>query len=59
MLQLGGILGRLFDPLMKVDLPLMKNFLAPLAKSDLIPLRLAATALATDVTIHKNNFGLG
>ena len=59
MLQLGGILGRLLDPLVKVDLPLMKNFLAPLAKSDLISLRLAATASATDVTIHKNNFGLG
>ena len=59
MLQLGGILGRLLDPLVKIDLPLMKNFLAPLAKSDLISLRLAATASATDVTIHKNNFGLG
>ena len=59
MLQLGGILGRVLDPLMKVDLPLMKSFLALLAKSDLIPLRLAATASATDVTIHKNNFGLG
>ena len=59
MLQLGGILGRVLDPLMKVDLPLMKSFLALLAKSDLIPLRLAATASAIDVTIHKNNFGLG
>ena len=59
MLQLGGILGRLLDPLVKIDLPLMKNFLAPLAKSDLISLRLAATASATDVTIHENNFGLG
>ena len=32
MVQLGGFLGRLLGPLMKVGLPLMKNALTPLAK---------------------------
>ena len=32
----GGFLGRLFGPLLKTGLPLMKNVLKPLAKSVLI-----------------------
>ena len=34
--QSGGILGRLVGQLLKNCLPLMKNVLKPLAKSDLI-----------------------
>ena len=37
----------------------MGNMLKPLAKSVLIPLRLTATASATDATIHKKMFGSG
>ena len=36
--QSGGILGRLVGQLLKNCLPLMKNVLKSLAKSDLIPL---------------------
>ena len=38
MVQSGGFFGRLFDPLLKTELPLMKNVIKPLAKSVLIPL---------------------
>ena len=38
MVQLGEFLGILLRPLMKADLPLMKNGLTPLAKSVLVPL---------------------
>ena len=38
-------------------MPLIKNVLKPLAKSDLIPLELTATASATDAAIHKKIFG--
>ena len=38
-------------PLMSSGLQLMKNVLAPLAKSVSIPLELTATALATDAAI--------
>ena len=36
--QPGEFLCRLLRPLLKTDLPLMKNLLKPLAKSVLIPL---------------------
>ena len=36
-LQSGGFLGRLLEPLLKTGLPLMKNILKPLAKSFLLP----------------------
>ena len=36
---------------MSVRLQLMKNVLTPLAKSVLLPLRLTATALATDTAV--------
>ena len=42
MIQLGGFLGKLLDPLLKAGLPLMKNVIKPLAKSALIPLGLTA-----------------
>ena len=52
-IQLGGFLGRCLGPLVKTGLSLMKNVIQPLAKSVLIPLRLIATASATDAGIHK------
>ena len=59
MVQLGGFLGRLLGPLSKTGLPLTKNVIKPLAKSVLIPLRLAATASVTDAGIHKKVLGSG
>ena len=49
MTQSGGFLGRLLGPLLKTGLPLIKNIMKPLAKSDLIPLGLTAAASAADV----------
>ena len=53
MIQLGGFLGRLLDPLLKTELPLIKIVIKPLAKSILIPLGLTAAAPAADAGIHK------
>ena len=55
MIQSGGFLGRLIGPLLKAGLPLIKNVIKPLAKSILIPSRLAAAASAADAGIHKKN----
>ena len=44
MIQSGEFLGRLLDPLLKTELPLMKNLFQPLAKTFLIPLGLTAAA---------------
>ena len=44
MIQSGGFLGKLLGPLLKTGLPLMKNFIKPLAKRVLIPLRITAAA---------------
>ena len=52
-IQSGGFLGRLLDPLLKTGLPLIKNAIKPLAKSVLIPLGLTAAAPATEARIHK------
>ena len=41
---IGGFLG----PILKTNLPLMKNVLQPLAKKNLIPLGLTAAASAGD-----------
>ena len=54
MIQSGGFLSRLLDPLLKTGLPLIKNVIKPLAKSVLIPLGLTAAASAADGGIHKN-----
>ena len=43
-MQLGGFLGKLFGPLIKYDLPVMKNVLQLLGKTVLIQLRLKAAA---------------
>ena len=53
MIQPGGFLGRLVDPLLKTWLPLIKNVIKPLAKSVLIPLGLTAASSAADAGIHK------
>ena len=58
-IQSGGFLGKLFDPLLKTGLPLIKNVIKPLAKSVLIPLRLTAAASAADVGIQKEILGFG
>ena len=55
--QPGGFLGKLLRPLQKTGLPLIGTVLKPLAKSDLIPLGLTATA--TDAAVHKKMFGFG
>ena len=59
MIQSGGFLGRLLDPLLKTGLPLIKNLIKPLAKSVLIPLGLNAAASAADAGIHKKFLGSG
>ena len=51
MTQLGGFLGRLLGPLLKLGLPLMKNVTKPLAENVLILLGLTAAASATDAGI--------
>ena len=53
MIQSGGFLGRLLGPLLKTGLPLIKNVIKPLAKSDLIPLGWTVTASVADVGIHE------
>ena len=57
--QSGGLLGRILGPLLRNRLPLIWSLLKPLAKNVLIPLGLAAAALATDAAIHKKMFGAG
>ena len=62
MMQSGGFLGRLLDPLLKTGLPgslLMKSVIKPLAKSVLIPLGLTAAADAADAGIYKKILGSG
>ena len=56
MIQLGGFLGRLLDPLLKTGLPLMKSVIQPLAESVLIPLALTAAASTADAGIQKKNY---
>ena len=53
MIQSGGFLARLLGPLLKTELPLIKNVIKPLAKSVLIPLGLTAAASAADAGTHK------
>ena len=57
MIQSGGFLGRLLDPLLKPGLTLIKNVIKPLAKSVLIPLGLTAAASAADAGIHIKILG--
>ena len=46
MIQSGGFLGRLLGPLLKTGLPLIKNVIKPLAKSETSP---------EDAGIHKKS----
>ena len=55
MIQSGGFLARLLHPLLRTELPLMKNLIQPLAKSVLVPLGLTAAASAADAGIHKKS----
>ena len=55
MIQSGGFLGRLFRPLLKTGLQLIKNVIKPLGKRILIPLELTAAASAADAGIHKKS----
>ena len=55
MTQSGGFLGRFLDPLLKNGLPLIKNVIKPLAKSELISLGLTTAASAAYAGIHKKN----
>ena len=59
MIQSGGFLGRLFGPLLKNGLPLVKSVIKPLAKSVLIALGLTASGSAADTGIHKKILGSG
>ena len=59
MMQSGGFLGRLLGPLLKPELPLIKNVIKPLARSVLIPLELTAVAPAADAGKHKKILGSG
>ena len=58
-IQSGGFLGRLLGPLLKTELPLIKNVFKPLAESVLILLGLTAAASAADAGIHKKNIKIG
>ena len=59
MVQLGGFLGKLLGPLLKIGLPLTKTVITPLAKSVVIHLGLTAAASAGDAGIHKKILGSG
>ena len=51
MVQLGGFLGKLLGPLIKIGLPLMNNVFTPLSKNVSLPLRLTAATSAREVTM--------
>ena len=53
MMQSGEFLGKIFGPLLKTRLPLMKNVIKAIPKHVLIPLGLTAAATAADAGIHK------
>ena len=59
MIQSGGLLGRIFDPLLKTGLPLMKSVINPLAEIVLISLELTAATSAADAGKHKKILGSG
>ena len=53
MIQSGRFLRRLLGPFLKTGLPLTKNMIKTLAKSDVIPLGLTAAVSAADAGIHN------
>ena len=58
-IQSGGFFGRFLEPLLKVELPLMKSVLKLLVKSVLIPLGLTEAASVPDAGTYTNYYGLG
>ena len=58
-IQSGGFLSRFLGPLLKTELPLIKNVIKPLAKSVSISLGLTAAASAADAGILNKNVGSG
>ena len=56
-IQSGGFLGRLLDPLLKTGLPLIKNVIKLLAKTGLIPLGLTTAASAMQEYIKNIRIG--
>ena len=56
-IQSAGFLGRLLCPLLKTELPLIKDVIKPLAKIVLTPLGLTAAASAADARMHKKILG--
>ena len=54
MIQSGGFPGRVFGPLLRTGLPLMKSVIKPLAKTVLVVSGLTAAA-AANAGIHKKN----
>ena len=58
-MQLGGFLGKLLGPLLKIGLPLIKNIFKLLANDVLVQLRLTEAALTTDARILKEMLGFG
>ena len=59
MIQIGGFLGKLLGPLLKIGLPWTKNIIKSLPKSILIPLGLTAAASVADAGVHKRILGSG
>ena len=59
MIQSGGFLSRLLGPLLKTEVPLIKNVIKPLAKSILVPLGLTAATSGADAGMHKKVLGSG
>ena len=59
LVHLGRFLVKLLQPSLKTSFCLMKNVIKPLAKSVLIPLKLAASALAAVIGIPKKILGSG
>ena len=57
--QKDGFLKRVFRPVIKAGLPLMKNIVKIFAKSVLIPLGLTAAASAANAGTHNKILGLG
>ena len=58
-MQSSKFLGRLLEPLMKAELPSMKDVLMPLAKNVLITLGFTTANSASDAKIHKKYYCLG
>ena len=54
--QLGGYLGSLLGPLLKIGLLLLGNVFKTLAKSLILPLTLTTAVWATDEAIYKKMF---